>query len=287
MKVSIITVVFNNADTITECIRSVLDQTYRNIELIIIDGGSTDGTQLKIESFKDEIAYYISEKDSGIFDAYNKGIKKATGEIVGILNSDDFLYEPETIDKIVNAFEDSKADLVYGNGMFVSQNDTSRIKRIYSSKSFKRNYLNFGWIPLHPTIYVKKEVYDKYGLYSLNYSIASDYDISLRWFQNEKISKHFLNDWIVKMRLGGKSTCIKLQRRKSSEDMRVIRDHKLMGPLTLVFKIGRKIPQYVYPQLMRPHINSNKNVKKVRKTEPYRSLSFLRNLFTSKESVSN
>ena len=282
MKVSIITVVFNNADTITECIRSVLDQTYRDIELIIIDGGSTDGTQLKIEAFRDELGYYISEKDSGIFDAYNKGIKKATGEIIGILNSDDFFYEQDTVRKIVKAFEDSKADLVYGNGMFVSQNDTSKVKRIYSSKSFKKNYLNFGWIPLHPTIYVKRELYEEYGLYSLNYSIASDYDISLRWFKNDKIRKHFINDWIVKMRLGGKSTTVRLQRRKSTEDMKVIREHKLMGAFTLVFKIGRKIPQYVYPQLMGPRVPATKKVNTVRPVQSYRSLSFLKNLFIIK-----
>ena len=191
MKISIITVVFNNAETITDCIRSVLSQTYKNVEFIVIDGGSTDGTQLKIETFKDELGYYISEKDSGIFDAYNKGIRKATGDVIGILNSDDFFYEPDTIEKIVDAFEDSKADLVYGNGMFVSQNNTDKIKRIYSSKLFKKSYLNYGWIPLHPTIYVKKELYEQYGLYSLNYTIASDYDISLRWFKNDNSKNIF------------------------------------------------------------------------------------------------
>ena len=249
MKVSIITVVYNNTDTILDCIKSVLNQDYKNIELIVIDGGSTDGTQEKIDVFRDRIAYYISETDSGIFDAYNKGIRQATGDIIGILNSDDFFFGYNTISKIVKAFKTCKSDIVYGKGVFIDQKDIHHVKRVYSSNPFKKSYLKFGWIPLHPTIYVKKELYDNFGLYSLKYSIASDYDMSLRWFKNENLKKYFLDEWIVKMRLGGKSTTIGLQKKKSTEDLEIIRNHKLMGVFTLIFKIGRKIPQYLIPQL--------------------------------------
>lgn len=249
MKVSIITVVYNNVDTISECIESVINQDYKNIELIVIDGNSTDGTQNKIEQYKNKIAYYISEKDAGIFDAYNKGVTQATGDIIGILNSDDFLYDNTIIGEIVKAFQIENSHIVYGNGVFVDQKDTQKIKRIYPSRPFKKSYLKFGWIPLHPTIYVKKELYDKYGLYSLNYTIASDYDISLRWFENEDLKKFYLDSWIVKMRLGGKSTTIGLQKRKSTEDLKIIKKHNLMGVFTLCFKIGRKIPQYLVPQV--------------------------------------
>ncbi|WP_026935187.1 glycosyltransferase family 2 protein [Christiangramia echinicola] len=249
MKVSIITVVYNNVNTISECIQSVLDQDYDNIELIVIDGASTDGTQKKIEHFLNKLAYYISEKDSGIFDAYNKGVKNATGDIIGILNSDDFYPEKDVISEIVKTFTTTQSHIVYGKGIFVGQKNTNRIKRIYPSNPFKKSYLKFGWIPLHPTIYVKKELYDNFGLYSLEYSIASDYDISLRWFRNKNLKKYFLNKWIVKMRLGGKSTTIGLQKRKSSEDLKIIKEHKLMGFFTLIFKIGRKIPHYLAPQL--------------------------------------
>ncbi|MCH4824411.1 glycosyltransferase [Gramella lutea] len=276
MKVSIITVVYNNADTITECIRSVFNQTYKNIELIVIDGDSTDGTQLKIEKFREQLGYYISEKDSGIFDAYNKGIRQATGDIIGILNSDDFLYEPNTISKIVEAFESSKADLVYGHGMFVSQEDTDKVKRIYSSRSYRKNFLNFGWIPLHPTIYVRKEVYQKHGFYSLNYTIASDYDMSLRWFRDPRLKKHFLNEWIVKMRLGGKSTTLQLQKRKSSEDLRIIKDHHLYGIFTLVFKIGRKVPQYIKPHLRRPNLRVEEKLKRAETAYSLWNFSYLK-----------
>lgn len=250
MKVSVITAVYNNRGSIEDCLQSVMNQTYNNIEHIVIDGGSTDGTQQKIAPYQGNLAYYISEKDKGIFDAYNKGIKEATGDIICILNSDDFFYSSETIDDVVKAFHQTNADLVYAKGMFVSQNDVSEIKRLYPSNPFKKHYLLYGWIPLHPTIYVKREIYEEYGLYDDRFSIASDYEISLRWFQNDKLKKYFLDQWVVKMRMGGKSTTAKLQKKKSTEDLKIIKQHKLLGLWTLGFKIGRKIPQYLIPQLM-------------------------------------
>ncbi|MDT0688844.1 glycosyltransferase family 2 protein [Salegentibacter sp. F188] len=250
MKVSIITVVYNNAESISDCIESVLRQSYANIEYLVIDGGSTDGTQKRIEPYRERIAYYISEKDSGIYSAFNKGIREATGDIIGIVNSDDFLFDEDTIKKIVQNFRESGADLLYGKGIYVSQNDVSKIKRIYPSNPFRKNYLLFGWIPLHPTIYVRREVYEKNGLYDQSYSIASDYDISLRWFKNDEIKKVFINEWIIKMRLGGKSTTASLQKKKSGEDLQIIKKHNLMGYFTLAFKIGRKIPHYLIPQFI-------------------------------------
>ncbi|GHA49683.1 glycosyl transferase [Salinimicrobium marinum] len=248
MKISIITIVYNRKHCIADCIQSVLDQTYHNIEHIIIDGGSTDGTQEVIEKYRDKIAFYISEKDEGVFDAYNKGIKNATGDVIGVLNSDDFFFEPETIQKIAEAFSFSGADLVYANGLFVDQEDLSRVKRIYPSKPFRRRYLSYGWIPLHTTIFVRKEVFEKNGFYHRGYTIASDYEISLRWFKNDDIKKFFLNEWVVKMRLGGLSTSARLQLRKSREDLRIIKLYHLNGLFTLACKIGRKIPQYLVPQ---------------------------------------
>ncbi|MCP9199584.1 glycosyltransferase [Gramella sp. GC03-9] len=250
MKISIITVVYNNVDTISECIRSVLNQSYKNIELVIIDGGSSDGTQKEIEKFQDKLGYYISEKDKGIFDAYNKGIRKASGDVIGILNSDDLLFGNETIARIVAAFSNSNAHLVYGHGMYIGKRNSKLIKRIYSCRKFRKGFLKYGWIPLHPTIYVKKEVYQKHGWYSLDYSIASDYDMSLRWFEDEHLKKEFLNEWIVKMRMGGKSTTLNLQKRKSTEDLDIIQKHRLLGVFTLFCKIGRKVPQYVQPRFM-------------------------------------
>jgi glycosyltransferase len=211
MKISIITIVYNRQHCIAHCIQSVLSQTYPNIEHIIIDGGSTDGTQEEIEKYSDKLAYYNSEKDEGVFDAYNKGIRKAKGDIVGVLNSDDFFFETDTLQKVADAFKSSAADLVYAKGLFVDQEHTEKIKRIYSSKPYNKKLLFYGWIPLHTTIFVKREIFLKYGLYNHGYTIASDYEISLRWFSNPEIRKYFLDEWVVKMRLGGLSTSPKLQ----------------------------------------------------------------------------
>lgn len=249
MKISIITIVFNRQYCIADCIQSVLDQTYEDVEHLVIDGGSTDGTQQEIASYKDKIAFYISEKDRGIFDALNKGIRNATGDIIGILNSDDFFCSPNTITNIAKAFKQSGADLVYAKGLFVDKKNTGKIKRMYSSKPFQKSFLLYGWIPLHTTIFVRREVFTKYGLYDSGYTIASDYEISLRWFQNDDIQKFFLNEWVVKMRLGGLSTSARLQIKKSKEDLRIIRRYRLNGFFTLACKIGRKIPQYILPQL--------------------------------------
>lgn len=249
MKISIVTIVFNRAHCIADCINSVLDQTYPNVEYIIIDGGSTDGTQQAIAPFEERLAYYISEKDKGIFDALNKGIKQATGDVIGILNSDDLFFESNTLEKIATAFSSFQTDIVYAKGMFVDQYNLAKVKRIYPSRPFKKKYLRFGWIPLHPTIYVRREIFLKYGYYNSGYTIASDYEISLRWFQNDDIIKTFLDEWVVKMRLGGLSTLAKYQVQKSKEDLRIIQLYALNGWFTLACKIGRKIPQYVIPRL--------------------------------------
>lgn len=249
MKVSIITVVYNNKRYIEDCIESVIDQTYRNIEYIVVDGGSTDGTQESVKTFKDNIAYSVSEKDNGLYNALNKGIRKATGDIIGILHSDDLFFQRDTIKVIVNSFKSSKADLIYANGIYVDKEKINKTLRVYKAKSFKYRYLWFGWIPLHTTIFVRKEIFNKFGLYDESFEIASDYEISLRWFKNKEIKKYFLNEFVVKMRIGGKSTNLKLQKRKSIEDLEIIYSNNLLGYITLICKIFRKIPQYIIPRI--------------------------------------
>jgi len=251
MKVSIITIVYNNAACIESCIQSVLSQTYSNIEHIVIDGGSDDGTQKVIEPYISQLGFYISEKDNGLYNALNKGIKAATGDVIGILHSDDMYYSENTIQEMVDTFMVYEADIVYANGMYVEKDDVTKIKRIYKAKKHKKRYLYFGWIPLHTTIYVKKEVFNNYGLYDESYRIASDYEISLRWFQESQLKKEFLDKWVVKMRLGGKSTTAKLQKLKSVEDLKIIKNKKLLGIITLFFKILRKIPQYTLPKVLK------------------------------------
>jgi len=251
MKVSIITIVYNNQALIADCIQSAQSQSYSNIEHIVIDGGSTDGTQEQIAPYIDKLAFYISEKDNGLYDALNKGIKLATGDVIGILHSDDLHYEHNTIQKIVEAFQATGADIVYANGVYVDKQDHKKVKRIYAGKTFHKKYLPYGWVPLHTTMYVKKELFEKYGMYDTQYEIASDYEMSLRWLTNKEIKTYFLNCNVVKMRLGGKSTSASLQKKKSTEDLHIIKRYKLNGVYTLGFKIARKIPQYLLPQLLK------------------------------------
>jgi len=230
---------------------SVLAQDYPEIEHVVIDGGSTDGTQAVIETYSEQLGYYISEPDKGLYNALNKGIRAATGDIIGILHSDDFYPKACTLSEVAQGFQNSGADIVYGNGMFVDREQPDVVKRVYKAKTFKSSYLKWGWVPLHTTIYVKKEVFIKYGFYEEQYRIASDYEITLRWLSNPNLKTYFINDWLVKMRLGGKSTTPALQKKKSKEDLAIIKKYPLLGGITLAFKIGRKIPQYILPRIQK------------------------------------
>lgn len=250
MKISIITTCFNREKTIAQSIESMLSQDYTNKEYVVIDGGSRDGSVELIKKYEASIDTFISEPDTGMYNALNKGIKNCTGVIVGILHSDDFFYDNNTLSKIAKVFRDTNADIVYANGQYVDANDISKVRRIYPAKAFSKIYLYFGWIPLHTTIFAKREIFEKYGLYKENYQIASDYEISLRWFTNTQIKKVFLNQWVVKMRLGGKSTTMQQQKIKSTEDLEIIKQYQLLGKVTLFFKIARKIPQYILPRII-------------------------------------
>lgn len=249
MKVSIITIVYNNHNSIEDAIKSVLTQDYDDIEYILIDGGSTDGTNEIISKYIDRIDCYLSEPDDGLYSALNKGIKLATGDVIGILHSDDMFYDFKTVESYVRTFKQKKADVVYADGLYVERDNINKVKRIYKGRECDRSNLNYGWIPLHTTIFVKKEVYETHGLYDDSYTIAGDYDVSLRWFKDEALKKEYINKGMVLMRLGGKSTTAKLQKRKSREDLDIIKKHKLLGRFTLFCKIIRKIPQYIKPIL--------------------------------------
>lgn len=205
MKVSIITVVWNNADTIKDAIESVLNQTYKNIEYIIVDGGSTDGTIEIIQSYGNKISKFISEKDEGIYDAMNKGIKLATGDIVGILNSDDFYKSNDVIETVVREFISKDIDCLYGDLEYVDKNDTSKVIRYWKSNPYKEGLFQKGWHPPHPTFFVKREIYYKYGMFNTNFKIAADYELMLRFLEKYKIKSSYIPKVLVRMRLGGAS----------------------------------------------------------------------------------
>ncbi|MCF0202936.1 MAG: glycosyltransferase [Bacteroidaceae bacterium] len=207
MKISVITVTYNSGKTIASTMESVLSQTYKDIEYIIVDGNSDDDTMNIVKQYEPRFngkMRYISEKDKGIYDAMNKGILISTGEVVGILNSDDFYTSGNVLEEVAKNI--SGVDAVYGDVHFVSSDNLGKCVRYYSSRIFRPWILRFGIMPAHPTFYCRRELYEKYGVYSLEYRIASDYDMMVRLFHKEKISYRYIPLDFVTMRMCGVST---------------------------------------------------------------------------------
>jgi glycosyltransferase involved in cell wall biosynthesis len=206
MKISIITACFNSEKTIQDTIESVLSQDYPNIEFIIVDGASTDNTLKIIKKYGDRIAKVISEKDRGIYDAMNKGIQVATGDIVGILNSDDFYVNNRVISKIVSEFKTKNVDSIFADLVYITHELPHKVVRYYRSNDFRPSKFAYGWMPAHPTFFVKRNIYEKYGLFNIKYKIASDFELLARFLAKEKISYSYIPETIIKMRVGGLST---------------------------------------------------------------------------------
>ncbi|MCX6296707.1 MAG: glycosyltransferase family 2 protein [Bacteroidetes bacterium] len=205
MKVSIITVCYNSSETIEMTIKSVLSQNYSNIEYIIVDGASADSTLNIVERYRSKIATIISEKDKGIYFAINKGIALATGDIIAILHADDFYTNEKVISTVVNCFQQNNVDAVYGDLQYVDRIDTNKIKRNWISGTYlKQNFLK-GWMPPHPSFFVKKECYDKFGMFNTALKSAADYELMLRLLYKYNCSVAYLPIVLVKMRIGGKS----------------------------------------------------------------------------------
>lgn len=205
MKISIITVVFNSKDTIEQTIQSVLSQSYKNIEYIIIDAKSTDGTIEIIEKYKDKIVHIVSEPDSGFYDGLNKGIKLATGDVIGILNADDRFADETIISQVANQFNaHPNIDSIIGDIAFANSNN--KISRYYSGEKFTVNSFKWGFMPPHPSFYCKRSIFQKFGYYNTNYKIAGDFELMLRFIWKHKITFRYLPLLMVYMRKGGKST---------------------------------------------------------------------------------
>lgn len=204
MKISIITVVYNNEKTILDSINSVRNQTYKNIEHIFIDGGSLDNTLKIIYENTSSNSIIISEKDDGLYDAMNKGIKMATGDIIGIINSDDVYDNFNIIEHIANQFIlDSKLKILYGDLVYVKADDIDMQIRYWESKNITANYFENGYVPPHPTLFMTKDVYNSVGLFNLNFKLAADYEFILRLFKKHSFKSLYLPLLIVRMRLGG------------------------------------------------------------------------------------
>lgn len=246
MKVSIITVVYNGEKYIDDCLSSVMAQDYGHIEYIVVDGGSTDQTLAIIERHKQGIAQLVSEKDKGMYDALNKGINLATGEVLGILNADDILANPQVISKVVERLVASGADGVYGNLNYIHP-ETRKIIRKWISKPFTKRAIELGWMPAHPTLYLKRELFGRYGGYSLNFGTAADYELMLRFLYRYQVKAVFLDELMVNMRVGGMSNAsMKHRYHALVNDYRALRAHKVPRSwLTLVFKKLSKISQFL------------------------------------------
>lgn len=241
MKVSIITVCFNSAATIRDTIESVLAQDYADIEYIIVDGASRDNTLDIVNEYRGRIAKVVSEPDKGIYDAMNKGIKMATGDVVGILNSDDFFTSSQSVSKLVSGFGND-TDAVYADLVYVKQHDTSKFSRLYSSAGFARWKIRFGFMIPHPTFYAKKALFDRLGFYKLNYRVAADFELMARFFKAD-IKTRRVDAVVVSMREGGiSSNGIKWRIHQNMEISRACNENGIFTVLPLlVIKLPFKL----------------------------------------------
>ena len=256
MKISLITITYNSEKTLADTIQSVLNQTYTDIEYILVDGASKDNTVSIIKQYEplfEGRMKWISEPDKGLYDAMNKGIRMATGDIVGILNSDDFFTSNEILQKNANAFlQDTKLDAVYGDVHFVNPDDLKKCVRYYSSKVFKRSLMKLGFMPAHPSFYIRRECFEKYGLYKTDYKIAADFEFLLRVIYKERIKTQYLPIDMVTMRTGGASTSgLESHKRIMKEHLRAfcengIYTNRVLLSLRYVYKIIELIWSKIY-----------------------------------------
>ncbi len=244
MKISIITAVFNNRDTVAQALDSVLSQSHLDSELVVIDGGSTDGTLNILSGYIDRMAVFVSEPDRGIYDALNKGIAKATGDVIGFLHSDDLMADESVLKRVADAFADPAVDAVYGDLVYVSRNDPSRVVRRWKAGSFNVNQFRWGWMPPHPTFYVRREIYERLGSFDTTFRIAADYDCMLR-FLKAGIRVTYIPHLQVRMRVGGVSNrSLHSMVAKSVEDIRALRKNNIGATIALICKNARKVPQF-------------------------------------------
>lgn len=247
--ISIITTVYNSLDSLNRSVKSVLNQTYSNIEYIIIDANSDDGSKeflQKISLKHNDKIKFFSEKDQGIYDGLNKGLSKVTGDIIGFLHADDFFSDKFVLEKVVSNIVNNNVDAIYGNLKYFKQTNEIKIYRNWKSKSYSYSSLLFGWMPAHPTFFAKRNVYDELGKFNIKYKISGDYDFMLRFFLSKKFKILHLNEYLVYMKVGGASNgSLYKQLSKSKEDYLIIKENNFGSIFTIIFKILRKIKQFI------------------------------------------
>jgi len=248
LTISIITVAYNAQDTIEQCLDSVSRQKFKNIQHIVIDGGSTDNTVSLIKQYKDNIDVFISEPDQGIYDAMNKGIARATGDIIGTLNADDFLANDDVLTDVAEVFGRQNVNILYGNLDFIGP--AGQVVRKWRSGKYRSGVkkLNWGWMPPHPTFYCKRSLFEELGYYKLDYGSAADYELMLRFFHTiqDDGEVYHLNKVVVKMLIGGVSNNNLRNRLKALRfDFKAMRNNRILFPyFTVIIKPLRKIVQF-------------------------------------------
>jgi glycosyltransferase involved in cell wall biosynthesis len=246
LHISVITAVFNRAATLGESLRSVHSQRWPEIEHIVIDGGSTDGSLAILDQHKSRIAKIVSEPDGGLYDALNKGIRQASGDVIGFMHADDEFATPHALARVAQAFEDPDVGAVYGDLVYVKKNDVSRVVRYWRAGQYQRTQLTQGWMPPHPTFYVRREVYSRFGGFDTRYRIAADYENMLRILWRGRIKAAYIPEVLVRMRVGGISNMsIFNMLHKSREDYAAMRENGIGGLQALLLKNVTKLPQFV------------------------------------------
>lgn len=246
VKISVVTATYNCAATILDCLRSIAEQRHQDIEHILVDGASTDGTVELLHQQASRPNRIISEPDGGIYEALNKGVAHASGEIVGFLHADDLYADARVLEDVASAFQKPDVEAVYGDLIYVRKSDTDKVVRYWRSSPFARSSLARGWMPPHPTLYLRRRVYERFGGFDLSYRIAADYEFMLRVLAAIDGKVTYVPRVLVKMRLGGESNrSIRNIIRKSAEDLRALRSNRVGGVASLLLKNGSKLGQFV------------------------------------------
>jgi glycosyltransferase involved in cell wall biosynthesis len=245
LKISVITATYNCAAVVADCLASVAGQTHDDVEHVVIDGASTDGTSDVLQAHRDLLAVLVSEPDGGIYDALNKGIARASGEVVGLLHADDVYADGEVLARVAEAFAHPEVDAVYGDLVYVSKSDPNRVIRYWSAGAFSPARLRRGWMPPHPALFLRRSLYERFGLFDTRYRIAADYDLMLRVLSQLSGKVVYLPEVLVRMRMGGVSNrSLSNIVRKSWEDYQALRTNQVGGLGALAWKNLSKLPQF-------------------------------------------